>query len=287
MSTQEVVNTSLQITINFKDSKLEKQSDKVEIDELMVWKSVTLLKEKHREVLCSPKHWQETSNRILGDYSNNNRNRQNLFLSSNFALNELQTSPPFTRKLARLKNGKCRSAAEALYSIDLQVIDIHWLFHYRKNNGSLVDLSTNDVKLFTNQNLTLSEVYQFAQLNWRKTKKIEFLRLSDFEQIICNTLSDKSISDRKAYLYKTTAKYEQTMKNHCDTAKSRLKSEDLPKYMNYIKALKLAKGDIPQATTLHSYIDGTTISKDKDTIKNLTRAMGKRKKKLEAIGFTF
>jgi len=287
MNTPVNINITIPITINFKDLKLKQQSEKVEIDELKIWKSVTLLKEKRLELLCSPKHWQETSNRILSDYSNNDRKRQNLFLSSNFVLNELQALPPFTRKLARLKNGKCHSASEGLYSIDLQVIDIHWLFHYRKNNGSLEDLSTNDVKLFTNQNLTLSEAYQFAQLNWRKTKKVEFLRLSDFEQIICNTFHDKSISDRKAYLYKTTAKYEQTMKNHCDTAKSRLKREDLPSHMNHISALKLAKGDIRQSTILYHYINGVIIPRDKDKMKKLTRVMGRRKKALETVGFTF
>tara|TARA_R110001599_G_C12276626_1_gene662541 strand:+ start:2068 stop:2928 length:861 start_codon:yes stop_codon:yes gene_type:complete len=205
-------------------------------------------------------------------------------LAMNFAMNAQQIIPPSMRGFERIKKHKGLSKAEATYSLDLQVIDLHWLFAYRQKTNQLRAKKINDLVFVQDGKFQLDAAYSFAQKPWSHKKKAEALLMDELEETLSYRIMSTKISNRKNDFYKEKASYVRCLYDYCNKPKSRLNTEDIPKYLTFLEALKLAGGNDRTAAEVHSYLSRQG-KLDEEQISSYSKMINNRKLVLKRVGF--
>jgi len=130
------------------DNEASKSTAKVKIDIERIGRFMTAIRRKNIATKKPMSIRKAISKYTAKNYGGEDRKEPEKFLSLNLGLNEALTIAPFARDLQRSPNKISRSTGESLFSIDLQVIDLHWLFCLRTSNHTIEHLSCPEISLF-------------------------------------------------------------------------------------------------------------------------------------------
>lgn len=185
------------------------------------------------------------------------------FLALNFVANERGLIAPVFRPQIRDLSGLKRPGeknvfADLMYSLDRQLIDLHWTYYRSKiatpDSECWIEAPKDEICLWSDE-LDPSKAIEFIRLTWKSATKANALALSEGEQVLLASIRSPAISDRHYQVSKLTKKSEGELKGYI--AKSRqLKLTDLPNLSANLKALRLAQRDVNLATDIRALMDG-------------------------------
>jgi hypothetical protein len=216
-------------------------------------------------------------------YLNNEEDLVMNSLAFNFALNTQQILPPSMRGLEKINKYKDLNKAEASYSLDLQVIDLHWLFTARQKTNQQRAEKIKNLEFVKDKQFYIDDAYSFAQNPWSLNKKAEALLMDELEEVLSHRIMGTKIANRKRQFFREKANHERLLLNYCTQPQSRLKQEKISNYLTFLEALKIAGGNDRTAAEVHSYL--TRQGKlDKEQISSYSKTINNRKSVLKGAG---
>lgn len=210
------------------------------------------------------------------------------FLALNFAANHRCLLAPAFRERLRPAirpsgQGKAQlpELIDVIYSLDRQLIDLHWLFCRENERGNLNSPKIDDYQVWVDGVLKPESAEDFVQLNWKASKKAEKLHIIEDDQLELGILRSKQVSDRSFDLQRSHDADFITIKEYCIKSRQLSLSDIEPMYKDLV-ALRLTQQDVPRASRLRRLIGD--IEKDESAIqKQMRRRKSLFKEKLRLL----
>jgi len=233
--------------------------------------------------LYSEKTLEKNCHHMHNYYINESNDDVEKSLAINFALNKQQIVPPSSRGFQSIGKFNGLSKAEATYSLDLQVIDLHWLFISRQHTNTLRSTKVDSLAFLKENNFRLDDAYAFAQKPWSLKKKAEALLMNNLEEIQSHRIMSTKVANKKRTFTRERATYEKKLLDYCDKPKTKLNYQDIPNYLLVLEALRLASGNDRLAAEVYALL--TNQGKlDRDQVSKHAKTINNRKTVLNKVG---
>jgi|GEM_PF-1538431 len=178
------------------------------------------------------------------------------FLALNFAANQRGLVAPVFRKkrLPSVRNRAGKNQAsliEQIYSLDRQLIDIHWWFCRSKDDRVAIPGAGAADDIYS----LADWINEIARQRKSAPKKTEALHIPTQRQLELSILRTKPIADRYSALKRSYDKDITSITSYC-LASKQLTAQDTENIYDDLRALRLAQHRIGDATKLRALIQG-------------------------------
>lgn len=203
------------------------------------------------------------------------------FLALNFAANKHGILAPAFR--GRLIEGVRRkdqgqkslpSYIQAMYSLDRQLIDVHWFYCRVVEKGFQDSMEINGEYLWEDGTINSAAVEKFVQNKWQAKKKVEALQITPSEQLELSTIRTAEISDRHYDVLRNKDTDMIKIKEFC-TKSTQLDITQAADLYEDLRALRLAGKNVTLATRLRQLVE--TETSDTRSLDTRKRQMQRRK----------
>ncbi len=284
-----IINTDAkEITVTYTDDD-EKATSKHDHDLIKVISKYNkvidnyLLNGLIKKELHSTKFLEKHCSLMLNYYVNEDYDLAMKALAFNFALNKQQIIPPSMRGFQSIGKYKGLNKAEATYSLDLQVIDLHWLFLYREQINQLRATTIKNMTIYEKNHFKIDYAYEFALTPWSLKQKAEALLMDELEEIMLFRIMGTKTKNKKQTFNKERAKYQRQLLDYHMLPSTKISYDDIAEYLLYFEALRLASGNNRMAAQVFRYLTHNGFA-TKLEIDKTTRTISHRKALLKKIG---
>lgn len=204
------------------------------------------------------------------------------FLALNFAANQRNLLAPAFRERLRPairpsweEQKQLPKLIDAIYSLDRQMIDLHWLYCREVERGCNTSPKVDDTHIWLDGEFIPQAAEHFVQRNWRSGSKAEALHIVEEDQLELGVLRSKQVSSRHYAATRARNSDLLAIKDYC--LKSRqLGITDMDSAYNDLLSLRLAKQDIKLAAKLRrAMLDYASVSEP--NMDSLQRQLRRRK----------
>lgn len=203
------------------------------------------------------------------------------FLGLNFAANCRGIYAPVFREQLRpairpTKKGPkpLPKIIDAIYSLDRQLIDLHWFYCREIERGISSSPKIAGEYIWENREINPDAAEGFIQTTWQAGKKTSALHITEQDQLGLGVLRSKKISDLHYDVLKKQDSDITRIKGYC-TNSTQLTVEDAQSFYDDLKALRLARQDVAEATRLRQLME-IDVS-DQRSLESRKRLMRRRR----------
>jgi hypothetical protein len=186
-------------------------------------------------------------------------------LALHFAINERSLIAPYFREDQRKPinsyKGKLKKRVDVIYSLDRQLIDIHW-WCCRAKKIDLQNVSLGDMAIMTNGLINPDGLIQAVNTNWTSEKKAEALLIHEQEQLLMRSIRSKRVRDIHSKAFTSANKAITQLRAYCAQSSQR-KITDADKLYQDLLALRFSEQDNKLAVQIKMLMNGDKIPQKK------------------------